>query len=118
MKNIPGTVWRLMIAYSLMMAGTSLMVLLAGIIGTDFAPSSDLATLPIALVVVGLASSTLPTGRLLNRFGRQRVFIAYGFIAITAALTAMQSLVAGTFAGFSVLLWIYRNEPCLQGEPG
>ncbi len=100
MKNIPGTVWRLMIAYSLMMAGTSLMVLLAGIIGTDFAPSSDLATLPIALVVVGLASSTLPTGRLLNRFGRRRVFIAYGFIAITAALTAMQSLVAGTFAGF------------------
>jgi len=89
-----------MIAYSLMMAGTSLMVLLAGIIGTEFAPSTDLATLPIALVVVGVASSTLPTGRLLHRFGRRRVFIAYGFIAIAAALTAMQSLVSGTFAGF------------------
>ena len=36
MKHMPGTVWRLMLAYSLMMAGTSLMVLLAGIIGTDF----------------------------------------------------------------------------------
>ena len=42
-----------MLAYSLMMAGTSLMVLLAGIIGATFAPSTDLATLPIALVVVG-----------------------------------------------------------------
>jgi MFS family permease len=90
----------LMIAYSLMMAGTSLMVLLAGIIGTEFAPSTDLATLPIALVVVGVASSTLPTGRLLHRFGRRRVFIAYGFIAIAAALTAMQSLVAGSFTSF------------------
>jgi MFS family permease len=90
----------LMIAYSLMMAGTSLMVLLAGIIGTDFAPSTDLATLPIALVVVGVASSTLPTGKLLHRFGRRRVFIAYGFIAIAAALTAMQSLISGTFIGF------------------
>lgn len=89
-----------MIAYSLMMAGTSLMVLLAGIIGTEFAPSTDLATLPIALVVVGVASSTLPTGRLLHRFGRRRVFIAYGFIAIAAALAAMQSLVSETFSGF------------------
>lgn len=100
MKHIPGTVWRLTIAYSLMMAGTSMMVLLAGIIGTDFAPSADLATLPIALVVVGVAASTLPTGKLLHRFGRRRVFISYGFLAITASLVAMQSLLAGTFAGF------------------
>jgi MFS family permease len=97
---MPATVWRLMIAYSLMMAGTSLMVLLAGIIGTEFAPSTGLATLPIALVVVGVASSTLPTGKLLHRFGRRRVFIAYGFVAIAAALIAMQSLVSDTFAGF------------------
>ncbi|MFC1690239.1 MFS transporter [Pseudomonadota bacterium] len=89
-----------MIAYSLMMAGTSLMVLLAGIIGTEFAPSTDLATLPIALVVVGVASSTLPTGKLLHRFGRRRVFISYGFIAIVAALIAMQSLISETFTGF------------------
>ena len=89
-----------MAAYSLMMAGTSLMVLLAGIIGTEFAPSTDLATLPIALVVVGVAVSTLPTGKLLHRFGRRRVFIAYGFIAIAAALMAMQSLLSGSFTGF------------------
>lgn len=76
------------------------MVLLAGIIGAEFAPSTDLATLPIALVVVGLAVSTLPTGKLLQRFGRRRIFIAYGFIAITAALGAMQSLIYGTFTGF------------------
>jgi MFS family permease len=100
MRRIPLSVWRLTIAYSLMMAGTSLMVLLAGIIGADFAPTRGLATLPIALVVVGLALSTLPTGRLLDRFGRRRIFIAYGFLAIAATLTAMQSLVMGTFAGF------------------
>ncbi len=89
-----------MIAYSLMMAGTSMMVLLAGIIGTEFAPSTDLATLPIALVVVGVAASTLPTGKLLHRYGRRRVFIAYGFIAITAALVAMLSLITDSFTGF------------------
>lgn len=100
MNSLPLSVWRLTLAYSLMMAGTSLMVLLAGIIGTEFAPSADLATLPIALVVVGLAASTLPTGKLLARFGRRRVFVAYGMLSILSALLAMQSLVWDTFGGF------------------
>ena len=88
MKSVPVQVWQLMVAYALMMAGTSLMVLIAGIIGTQFAPSPAFATLPIALTIVGLASSTLPTGRLQNRFGRKKVFITYGFLAVAAALLA------------------------------
>jgi MFS family permease len=102
LKGVPLTVWRLTAAYSLMMAGTSLLVLLAGIIGLDFAPSPDLATLPIALAVIGLAASTLPTGRLLDRFGRRRVFVAYGLLAIAAALIAARSLVDGSFGSFCV----------------
>jgi MFS family permease len=100
MRNMPLPVWRLMLAYALMMAGSSLMVLIAGIIGTQFAPSPGLATLPIALAVVGLASSTLPTGRLLDRFGRRRVFVAYGLLAVSAALLAAFSLVHASFGGF------------------
>jgi len=90
-------VWRLTIAYALMMAGVSVLVLIAGIIGTEIAPSSGLATLPIALAVVGVACSTLPTGKLLHRFGRRPVFIGYGFIAICAAALAAFSLVKGQF---------------------
>jgi MFS family permease len=100
LRKLPAAVWRLTVAYALMMAGTSLMVLLAGIIGVDFAPAAGLATLPIALVVVGLAASTLPTGRLLQRFGRRPVFIAYGVIAVAAALAAMVSLEWSSFTGF------------------
>ncbi len=89
-----------MVAYALMMAGTSLMVLIAGIIGTQFAPSPGLATLPVALTIVGVAMSTLPTGRLQNRFGRKRVFVSYGFIAVIAAVLATASLVLQSFGGF------------------
>ena len=89
-----------MVAYALMMAGTSLMVLIAGIIGTQFAPSPGLATLPVALTIVGVALSTLPTGRLQNRFGRRKVFISYGFIAVAAAVLAASSLVLQSFSGF------------------
>ena len=100
MKGVPAQVWRLMVAYALMKAGTSLMVLIAGIIGTQFAPSPGLATLPVALTIVGVAISTLPTGRLQNRFGRRRVFISYGFIAVIAAVLAASSLVLQSFSGF------------------
>jgi len=89
-----------MVAYALMMAGTSLMVLIAGIIGTKFAPSPGLATLPVALTVVGLATSTLPTGSLLNRFGRRKVFVSYGFLAVAAAFLALLSLQNQNFGGF------------------
>ena len=100
MRTLPSTVWRLTLAFSLMMAGTSLLVLIAGIIGTAIAPSAGLATLPVALTVVGVATSTLPTGKLLSRHGRRRVFLAYALLAIGSALLAAASLVHGTFAGF------------------
>ena len=100
MINVPAQVWQLMVAYALMMAGTSLMVLIAGIIGTQFAPSPGLATLPVALTIVGVAMSTLPTGSLQNHFGRRKVFIAYGFLAVIAASLAALSLVFQNFAVF------------------
>src|SRR5690554_5537585 len=89
-----------MFAYALMMSGSSLMVLIAGIIGGYFAPTPGLATLPVALTIVGLAFSTLPTGRLLNRFGRRKVFVSYGFIAVFAALLSAWSLSADNFTVF------------------
>lgn len=100
MWSVPLSVWRLMFAYALMMGGTALTVLIAGIIGTEFAPNPGLATLPIALGVVGIAASTLPTGKLQARFGRRAVFLAYGGLAILAALAAAVSLAAQSFPAY------------------
>lgn len=106
MRSIPFRVWRLTIAYALMMAGASMMVLVAGIIGIEFAPSESLATLPIALAVVGVAVATLPTGKLMQRFGRREVFLGYAVLAISAALAASLSLVLQTFAGFCLAAFL------------
>lgn len=97
MRQVPLAVWRLMLTYALMMGGTALTVLIAGIIGLELAPSPAWATLPIALNVVGLAVSTLPTGRLLQRFGRRPVFIAYGALAVFAALVCAGGLSVDSF---------------------
>ena len=106
MRTLPASVWRLMLAYSLMMAGVSVLVLIAGIIGTELAPATSLATLPIALSVVGVASSTLPTGKFLHRFGRRPVFIAYGFIAIFAAVVATAALMISSFWGLCLAAYL------------
>lgn len=98
--QMPVTVWRLTLAYALVMSGTSMMVLTAGIIGPDFAPLPGLATLPVACVIVGVASGTLPTGRLLTQWGRRRVFVANGMLACLAALTAYLGLKMDGFALF------------------
>ncbi|MEE4173389.1 MAG: MFS transporter [Xanthomonadales bacterium] len=111
MRNVPWPVWRLMLAYALMMGGTALTVLIAGIIGLELAPSPRMATLPIALNVVGVAASTLPTGRLLGRFGRRPVFLAYGVLVIAAALTCALALSAGTF-------WLYCLGTFFMGWAG
>jgi MFS family permease len=97
---MPVSVWRLTFAYAFMMSGTSLNVLIAGIIGLEFAPDPGLATLPIALVIIGVACATLPTGHLLARWGRRRVFMAYGLLAVGAALSAAWSLQIWSFSLF------------------
>lgn len=99
---MPKSVWRLMFAYALMMAGSSLMVLIGGIVGLELAPTPALATLPVALAVVGVALSTLPTGKLLARYGRHRVFVANAVLAIAAASLAAFSLSLQSFSLFCV----------------
>jgi len=100
MTYVPAAVWRLMAAYALMLSGVSLMVLIAGIIGVDFAPTEGLATMPVACLIVGVACGTLPTGRFLQRWGRRRVFVFYGLLAAFSAAFAAGSLAAWYFPGF------------------
>ena len=78
------------------------MVLIGGIIGVELAPSPALATLPVALSILGVASSTLPTGKLLARYGRHRVFVGNAILAIGAASLAAVSLSFGSFVVFCV----------------
>lgn len=86
-----------MVAYALMMGGMALTVLIAGIIGTEIAPAPGWATLPIALVIVGLAAATLPTGRLQLRFGRRTVFLAFGLLAIFSTFLAAWAISHDSF---------------------
>ncbi|MGK0442450.1 MAG: MFS family permease [Pseudohongiellaceae bacterium] len=71
-----------------MHSGGSLMIFIAAIIGANIAPDSGQATLPVALMIAGVASSAIPLGKLQLRFGRKLIFIAFSLLAIVACALA------------------------------
>jgi len=85
---------------ALCMSGSFLFFLLGGIIGSSLAPSPTLATLPVSVMILGLAASVVPAGALLRRFGRRAVFTGSALLAAIGCVAAGAAIYAGQFAGF------------------
>ncbi len=92
------TVWLLAVAQALSAAGMMTMFVLGVIVGSTLAPSPQLATLPLSLVIVGLALATVPAALAMQRFGRRRTFIASVLLAAAAALAIAWAIVISSFA--------------------
>ena len=108
---MPFNVWLLMLAQSFAMSATPIMVLLGGLIGAKIAPSNALATLPIAMMVVGVAVAVMPVSRMMRAFGRKKIFIGG---ALTAAL-------AGLLGAYSTAIehfWLFCISATLLGSAG
>lgn len=98
------TVWILTLAQAMAMSATPIMVLLGGIVGAKLSPAPELATLPLALTVVGVALTVVPASRLMRRFGRRPVFLGGALWGAGAGILAMMSVQASHF-------WLF----CLSG---
>lgn len=83
-------------------AGIPAVVLLSGIIGVSLAPSPSLATLPVAIGVIGVAVSTIPAAMLMKRIGRRRGFMTAFLMAAAGALLAAYAVASQNFALFCV----------------
>ncbi len=66
---------RLAVAQALGGANSAVIFATGAIIGSALAPSASLATVPLSVYVVGLASGTLPTGMIARSFGRRVAFM-------------------------------------------
>ena len=87
----------LSVALALGLSGAPIVVLLGGILGAELAPNSALTTLPVAIMVVGVAVSTLPAAFLMRRIGRKPGFIGAALLASLAALAAGYAVQIGSF---------------------
>ena len=97
----------LTIAQAFAQTGAPIVVLLGGIVGASLAPTPSLATLPIALMIVGTATTTIPAALFMGKFGRKAGFMfaaTYCFIAgiIGAYAINQESFVLFCMATFLV----------------
>ncbi len=86
-----------------------ILVLLGGIVGTQIAPSPDLATLPIAIQIIGIASAAIPASYLMSKTGRKTGFLMGTALAIFGALLAAWAIYQQSFVLFIVAAFLIGN---------
>ncbi len=92
MTKLPLNVWIIALVFSLTMTGVAMLVFIGGIIGAQLSPLKHLATLPIALFVVGNALFSIPAAFITQRFGR-KLSAYFGFsLSLLAAVVFCTAL--------------------------
>jgi MFS family permease len=89
----------LFFSQSLGFSTVSFLVLLTGILAAQFGPPK-LATLPITLMVIGTAVTTVPAAMLMRRFGRKHGIMGSYLLAIAGA---MLGFIAQRHSSFALL---------------
>lgn len=108
-----GNVLILASSQSLFTITTITVMTLAGVIGLRLSARPELATLPIALMMLATVLTTLPASLLMKRIGRRAGFIAgatFGGVAGSALM--LGGVAGGSFALFSAgmfLIGIYQS---------
>lgn len=82
---------------SLSFTTTSMMVLVAGLLGASIAPDPSLATLPIAMTVVGTALATIPAAMIMQAVGRKTGMAIGIVIALTGSGLAYYAAISSQF---------------------
>ncbi|MFD2231126.1 MFS transporter [Alkalimarinus sediminis] len=100
MKILPFNVWLLMAIGSIAMTAAPMVVFTGGFIGAALAPSSSLATLPVAVMVVGTAVAVVPVTFLMQKVGRKRAFLLGSIISAVGASSAALSIAEQNFWWF------------------
>src|SRR5712675_850602 len=102
---------RLAAAQALTGANSAVIFATGSIVGATLAPSISLATVPLSMYVLGLASGTLPTGAISRAYGRRTAFIiGTGCGVATGALAA--------FAILHASFWLFCCATFLGGLYG
>lgn len=100
--GINNNVVLLFLTQPLVMASMPVIVFIGGIIAKEMAIDPSLATLPITLMVVGVAFTSIPAAMLAKVKGRKLATQTGFIIAILAALLAMLAILQSSFILFTL----------------
>lgn len=82
--------------------GSIVMVTLGGIIGARLSANPAWATLPVSMMVIAIAVTTVPATVLMHRIGRSRGFSIASLSSVVAAIIAVKALTESSFMLFIV----------------
>lgn len=88
-------------------SGSFVMVMLGGIIGTQLATNKAFATLPLSMMVVAVAATTIPATMLMKRIGRRKGCAIASVSAVAALVLAVVALRESSFAVYIVAVMIF-----------
>ena len=91
----------LAISQALMLSAIVMSMALGAILGNTLAPDKSLATLPIALMVIGTALASLPAALLMRRTGRRVGFLLGTLLGVSGSLVSAFALREVSFAWFA-----------------
>jgi len=100
--KLPRNIWLLFLVQPLAMSASPVIVFIGGILSTQLAPDPSLATLPLTLMIIGIASSTIPAAMLAKKFGRKKAFNIGLSLSCLGSLTAMFAAIHASFFLFLV----------------
>ena len=89
----------LSVATMLNRVAAPLIVLVGGLVGLVLAPDPALATLPVALHVVGMGACAYPASSIMRRLGRRAGFVLGSLFAAGASVAAGIAIMSESFIG-------------------
>jgi predicted MFS family arabinose efflux permease len=97
----------LVICQSISTSGSIVMVMLGGIIGSDLATNKAFATLPLSMMIVAVAATTIPATMLMQKVGRRKGFALASMSSVVALFIAVLALQQSSFSLFIVAAMMF-----------
>ena len=83
------------------------MVMLGGIIGSNLSTNKAFATLPLSMMVVAVAATTIPATMLMRKIGRRKGFALASMSSVVALAIAIFALKESSFAFFIIAVMFF-----------
>lgn len=100
--SLPRNLWILFLTQPLVMAASPVIVFIGGLISADMAGDPSLATLPVTVMILGVACAAIPAALLAKKLGRKlATFIGFSF-GLLACIVAMGATQLASFKLFTL----------------
>lgn len=83
------------------------MVTLGGIIGSELASNKAFATLPLSVMVIAVAATTIPATMLMRKIGRRKSFSLASLSAVVALVVAVVALRESSFLLYNIAVMLF-----------